>query len=528
MKIDFLTLPKYAGAELDVTIPQDPLNEMTGTPFETDTASRSSGILKAVMNEKSPLRQSINKVIQGPGYADQINAVTKLVHDDINRLGNELYRIEGARQNYLLKVLNAKKPCNVREMLVWKSLGFNRKDGSRNMEGRAWMPGLPKSVSVLEAYNSLILPFYSGVLRPVIGGSHELPLVLYMLLFFVKTFRQLHQEGWLYMDFHPSNILFKKSAKNALLFFITDMGSARPLCDDCQTANREWKELNDKLKNELCKNRWTKAEVAPPDKLFPLKKDGCPASIHPSYDFYTMARTAFILSGFELEFNEDYDRYRDGLVSKALENYDDDFVIEKPLAPLREEVKQFYDIMVPVLFEKKEPDSNKIYQLFKGFFKKRAKFSGIYLGDSHMGRQWQATLLKRLELYHIALAPEDKKNERFKQEIRKLFQTRGSRQVFGQELNLLNQLPRVIAENRDHAKTEQLLKAAAESQLVRVSEIACYAYAFHRKVFRLLYARPVKAPLLESSMNQLPEKKTLRQLKKQRHTELKLLTRQCR
>lgn len=362
------------------------------------------------------LREDIDAFLAEKGN-DKIHSVHKLKYEPIHDLENELYVInKGKEKAYLLKVLGMENnKGNKREILAWQDLGYGPET-----EERPWISGLPPSafVYVIEAFDSLLMPYYSGALKPVIGGSHEFPMVLYMILYIGKTFEKMHGLNLLYMDFHPANILFNRR-RNKLLLFLTDMGGVRPICTD--NCDNRWNELNKALKNELCKKRWTKAEVKPPDKLFP-SEEGCPSRLDPSYDFYTMARTAFILGGFEFETNKTLNDYPDGFVSRVLQSYPKDFVIEKPLSPVRKEVKAFYDLMRPPLFHtegRKEIDRDRVYQLFKDFFMERVGFVKDYLQGSAVVRIWRETLLDRLDLYEMALNKKDRKKDFFKKTVKK-------------------------------------------------------------------------------------------------------------
>ncbi|CAN2042893.1 hypothetical protein GMMP15_90031 [Candidatus Magnetomoraceae bacterium gMMP-15] len=505
MELKFITTKKYAGREIKVGKITDPFSGTSAHSWEDNQTC------EAKRDGYSNIFKDKDTDVIFKNNGDEILNIALLKHEDINNLGNIMFKIDGKKKQYFLKILGDTQE-NEREILAWKSLGYDLNTGKRQGE---WIPGLPPFVYVLERLNTILTPYYPGLLKAVTGGGYEFPLVLNMIININETLHKMHKAGLLYMDLHPDNIVFRKKAP--ILFFLTDMGGVRPFCSSC---NDEWEKLNKKSNGKLCEKRWTRAEVMPPESLFPMKK-GCPFEIDASYDFYTFARTAMILAGLSQPSNQSVERFEQ-VMEDSLKDYPEDFILENPLNPDREEIKIFYNLMKAPLFEKKDIDTDKVDQLFKGFFMKRAEFTGKYLGNDTACEKWKEILLDRLKLYKTALKIQDK--DIFIKKLQNQFQNSQDKNGIKKDIEVLNSVPQNIIQKK-FKEADQALNILSESRLVKVSETACYSYSFHRKVLRLLNDNEVNAPIRQSFMNQLPEKKTIKELRSNRTMQLDTLSR---
>jgi hypothetical protein len=519
MELKFITIQKYEGRVIPVLELSNPLSE-------TQENSWLSIDKAAAYDEEPTIMEQVEKILTVKG--EKIIGLAALDYEDIGQLGNKMYRIECQNNKYFLKILGRKK-SNRREILAWKTFGYDFGTGKRKRDTTP-IPALPVFVLVLENLNAVLTHYFPGVLKPIVGGNHEFPLILELILYFSKAFDAMHQHGLLYMDLHPNNILYKvienKFIKGrSLIFYLTDMGGVRPICSKCydDPVFTQWKTLNNELNDELCVNRWTKGEVMPPYQLYPLV-EGCPSHLNPGYDFHTIARTALILGGFDLGTKEDWSDYSNGFIEEMGRLYPQDFVLENPLAPLQEEVETLYDLLKPPLFYKKPFDSEAVYQLFKDFFLKRADFIAQYLQTTSAGEIWTDTLLNRVNLYHMALEKRDKQKERFKGEVIRRCQGRESIGRVVEEIDLLNGVVSDI-QNGNHEEADRKLQTVSDKRILKISKNACYAYDYHREVLSDSWGQRVSAPGVISLMDKLPEKRTLEMLAQDRNVKLGTLVR---
>ncbi|MCP4347983.1 MAG: hypothetical protein GY795_20965 [Desulfobacterales bacterium] len=523
MDIKFVTTEKYANTLREVGIIRNPLYEIQPNAWEEHGEGSVSTMEELVRNDYPIVMKKIDEFLAKRG--DKISHVARLIHNDINSLGNDMLRITGRKDEYFLKIVGGisilrgesfKQTERKREILVWKTLGFEYESDKRNRFG--FFPALPRFVYIMDQFNAILTPCYPGVLKAVEGAVHEFPMILNLILYLSTSFEKMHGQGLVYMDLHPENIVFQITNTGTIVFFLSDMGGALPLYDK---QSDEWRALNNAIGETLYDNIFTKAEVRPSGSVYPINK---PSDLTPMYDFYTLVRTAFILGGFE--FVQDTDVFED-VVSEQSKKYADDLTLENPFAPLQEEVKLFYELTAPSIFQKLPVDLQQFHELFKTFFIKRARFIGEYLKNDPLADDWRHFLLKRLKLYYTALNNEkDKKNDQFQKMLIHESNKNYGDDTLEKDIKQLNLVPDyILQENFEEA--DKALDSVSNSRILKVSKTALYSYSFHRKVLRMSLSGKLKAPVKESFETDWPEKNTLKELASG-HLKLKTLTRRVR
>jgi len=502
MEFSFITNEKYSQKKITVENSVNPIHNInTNTWIECDLSE-----IKIKTNDKVDLY--VNKILEV--NSDMIDSLKILEHKDIGQLGNILFKVEGVNQSYVLKALSLKEQ-NKREVKAWKLLGYNENTGTPLKERK----GLPKFIYINELNNFVLMPYYTGVLKPVTGGAYEFPMVITTILSLFNVLKSMHDDGLMYMDLCPDNIMFELQSNNdAISFYLTDMGGVRPICNKCLP---DWKKMNQDSNGDLCFKRWTREEVIPPESLFPNIKgneNGCPSVIEPNYDYYTLAKTAMILAGF---------LSTDNIPAGNTQSFSDDFILEDPLEPRSCEVNRFLNIIYPVL-NGKDMDVNLLSKLFQDFFLDRIEFVRLYLQDTSIGEKWKSILFQRAHLYITALKDEDQIPFIKKLEVESLIKKPNS--ILNRHMDILDSISKYIQEKK-YENADQALIEISTKRLYKVSRIAKYSYGYHRKLIRMLNNGIVQAPLLDSTAQyDLPEKKTISQLRQNRNMDLKILKRE--
>jgi len=498
MKYHFVTIGQYANRHIEVGEDKNPIYKIFEDPWKEYEIENIK--MRKLWSE---LEDIINK------RQDKVVSIQKLNHDDIGNIGNRLFKIQGEKQEYVLKALGDNEQ-NQRELMAWDLLNYNTLSGERTKEK---IKGLPTFIYTSKTTGFILMPYYKGVLKPIIGGGYEFPLILSLIISLTKTLEKIHNKGLMYMDLCPDNIMYEiQDNNNTISFFLTDMGGVRPLCDNCLL---EWKDLNQKT--NMCYKRWTREEVKPPEDIFP-NKQGCPSEINENYDIYTLIKTSTILSGFGIQLDQSLEAKFDEIKKQ----YPEDFILENPLNPTKQEVEKFYELIEPVT-QGKNFKIEDFQTFFEKFFIDRMRFIRRYLQDNDIGKKWKYFLLQRFNLYNSFLTQEEK-NETY-ETIKKESEIKKSNQILSKHIHLMNSIPQYILKG-DFDNVEKSLKEFSKSRLISISKIAKYSYLFHRKIFRMLNNGKTNSPFIDSVMQYyIPEKKTIALLRQNRSIELNLLTR---
>lgn len=454
MDLRFLTLPKFDGKTLK------PLQN----PLATGGAAAHAWQEDASEGPYRPVFRKVREILESQG--ETVSKLAKLEHGNINRFGNQLYRIDASRNQYFLKILG-EKPGNRREIFVWKILGYG-KDGMR--KGGAWIKGLPAKVFPMAPFNAILTQYYPGQIRTIGGGAYEFPQVMALVLYLDETLRGLHDQGMLFMDLCPDNILYKEADPNRpMLFFLTDMGSVKAITHYRGEGEnwRQWQAL-------ATPDRVTRAEVEPPPELFPQQQPQ-KTEDHPGYDDHTLARTALLLCGFGRSHHiQDLD----------LSTFENQFNMEQPFQARHSEMATFLDLLRAPL--RGQPiQREKLHDLFCQFFRDRAAFAAKHIDDAQMRDHWQASLLQKVTRYKMVLNTSEK--ERLPLEIKCEFEnsaTAGSASISG-DLKQYNAMCDAILEGALETATD-LLADLNPCKLRDFSPTAKYALDYHAKVLRAL------------------------------------------
>ena len=403
---------------------------------------------------------------------DRLTQVYQLDYPDINGLGNAIYRLDGNTLSFCLKVLGQAEG-NERETAVWNVLGYGDKAAA---EGRSSSPikGLPpaKFTFLDKQLNTVLMPYYPGVLKAISGGSYEFPLVICAALYVEETLAGLHERGLAYMDLCPSNILFKTvTPKGPMLFFLTDMGGVKPL------LGFENKPGMEALLSGMVSRRWTRREVLPPADLFAPHEPDPRLESTAAYDYYTLARTCQLLLGMGPEVEHfDTSHLSEGLC------------LEDPMRPQRSEIDAFRQCLQPWLsgngpdLEARAQTRASLQELFRSFFKRRRRFAVSYLAESSCQPQWLELLEGRLERYRMALPAGE--FPAFLDELNMLRPEETA--TVEEEQGYLQQLVTCLCEGRYEASLQHLAQFG-QTRLVRESLVANYALFFHRKLMRGMF-----------------------------------------
>ncbi|MDJ0840693.1 MAG: hypothetical protein QNK37_29550 [Acidobacteriota bacterium] len=462
MEIQFLTLPKYAGQVIDVT--PEGVASMGG-----DQPSR----WQLLTDPPNWMTDAVTGIFTSRG--DSLEGVYQLDYPDINGLGNSMYRLDGKKDCFCLKMLG-KAAGNERETLVWEILGYSEAD---KQSGATFEPikGLPpqKLTYVDSQLRTILMPYYEGVLKPISGGSYEFPLVLAVVLYLEETLNRLHQRGLAYMDLCPSNILFKTAPAGFLLFFLADMGGVKPLKGFPDRDPRF-----QQLVEVVSPRRWTRRESLPPADMFMLDESQPKIEQMGEYDHHTLARTALVLLGLGSE----------GQVSDALaEGFPEQISLEEPMKPIRAEIERLLGLLEPWLqgevmgSEKRESHRRLVADLFRDFFRARAHFCGEQLTGTPLHQRWRELLQSRMLRYRTALGLEGHKELQEECEAAMADVGKGSA---ARELAQLNSLPEAL-KSKDLEASLNLLRDLASSSLVSISRTANYSWFYHRKLARCIW-----------------------------------------
>jgi len=444
MNIPFLTIDEYSGK----TLAQDHSGDATGNwPehawLEQEDVDAFSGVFKKV------------EEVLGEG----LFRIELLPYESNNGFDNKMFRLKSSAGYSFLKILGKGKG-NRRELFVWKALGYGA-DGKRQ-RGK-WFAGIPPKVYVFENLNAVLLPYYEGQLKIHDSGAYEFPMALAVLLCLAGTLDNLHEQGMLFMDICPENILYtQKAPDKPITFFLTDMGSVKTL-EDFDGDHHDW----DRLKQEITPRRITRQAFKPDG--FQRGGDGT-SETDPAYDYHTLAKTALVLLGLDSE------ESREKLVKRKK-----DFDLEDPMKPRLSEINELLDILNQTL-EYKDFQRERLYQLFQEFYTSRASFIADFLDHDKLRDHWQETLLNRFNRYKMALILKDRK--RLEQEL--ITTMEESREGgASQQMKALDALPQALV-SRDFPYATRLLEELEESRLVRLSRTARYSCSFHKKALRAL------------------------------------------
>lgn len=500
MELPFFTIEKYAGKNL---------------PAMGSAAAAGGGHAQA-WEEDTPEHQyplvfdEVRRILAGKG--ESVRGIARLQYDDPKPFSNAVYRIDGSKECYFLKILGEGQG-NRREVFVWKVLGYGD-DGRR--EGRDWIRGLPPEVFPMVRLNSILTRFYPGQLRPVRGGAYEFPLVVALVLYLHQSLESMHRLGLLYMDLCPENVLYlERSPDSPISFFLVDMGSVKPITGERGT-DENWAELM----ASVTEKRLTRMETRPPEDCFP-EKPGSKTEDRPGYDFHTLARTAYILLG--LGSDPEPDR-------SQLEHCPESFHLERPLEPTRAELSSFIDALEPAR-EGRALDIQSLYRLLREFFTGRASFVASYLDLPELAEFWLDLLLRRLGRYRMVLANEDKSALALSLEA--LAGEKGEGGV-ARDLELLRAVPFKL-EKRDFDGAVADLTLLADAPILRVSPTARYSFSFHRKVLRnMARHQSVVQTFFQNGrwdgsstagLEQIPERETIDALRRRRDVGFGILER---
>jgi len=503
MDFRFLTLPAYDGK----IIQANPVRPATGGAaawaWEEDA---SEGPYQLVFKK---VREILAR------RSETVSHIARLKYDDLTGFGNTLYRVDGSKQQYFLKILGDKQG-NRREIFVWRILGYG-KDGRRASDAGGWIKGLPAEVHALAPLNAILTRYYPGQLHTVRGGCYEFPLVLAAVLYLDETLRGMHRHGLMFMDLCPDNILYLQDQPDRpMLFFLTDMGSVKPITGrEGQDAN--WEELRDLVTAD----RWTRAEARPPESLFPQRAAQITED-HPGYDDHTLARTALLLLGFG---------QRHDVNGLDLSAFPQQINLETPFVPRRDEMAGFLDILSGPL--RGEPvRRERLYALFLRFFRDRASFGANFIDEPKLRETWRDQLLQRLTRYKMVLTVEDKKDE-----PERLLQTfaasaQGRKNPLSGEVAAFNALADFLLTGQLE-KGLEMLPRLHESRLPEYCPTARYALSYHTKLARALCREqgitlPSNLkPLHEEIREQIPESQTLAALRRGQADVLGVLVRKA-
>ncbi len=500
MELPFFTIQIYAGKSL---------------PAMGAAAAAGGGHTQAWEEESGQdhfplIFAEVSRLLEAKG--EKLQAIARLQYEDPKPFSNTVFRIEGSKECYFLKILGEGQG-NRREVFVWKVIGYGD-DGKR--AGGGWIRGLPPEVFPMARLNSVLTRFYPGQLRPLRGGSYEFPLVVALVLYLHETLERLHEMGLVYMDLCPENVLYlERSEDSPISFFLTDMGSVKPISGK-SGSDENWRELL----ASVTEKRLTRVDTRPPETLFP-EKPGAKTEDRPGYDFHTLARTAYILLGLGSDPNPDREQ---------LEGFSSSFHLERPLEPTRAELAALLEALEPAR-EGRPLDTQSLYRQFVSFFTQRAGFVSDYLDEPGLASYWQDLLNRRLNRYRMVLSKEDKSG------LAERLKTMAGEEGEGgakRDLALLCGLPSKL-ECGDLEGAAADLQALASSSLLRVSPTARYSYSFHRKVLRNLArgrtALPAHFPnggahaAITAGLEQIPEKETIEALRRRRDVRFGILKR---
>ena len=456
MEFRFLTLPAYDGKIIQTNPVQPATGGAAAWAWEEDA---SEGPYQLVFKK---VREILTR------RSETVEHLARLKYDDLTGFGNTLYRIDGSKQQYFLKILGDKQG-NRREIFVWRILGYG-KDGRRRQEVGEWIKGLPAEVHALAPLNAILTRYYPGQLHTVRGGSYEFPLVMAVVLYLDETLRGMHRHGLMFMDLCPDNILYLQDhPSRPMLFFLTDMGSVKAITGR-EGMDDNWEQLRDLVTAD----RWTRAEARPPENMFPQRVAQITED-HPGYDDHTLARTALLLLGFG---------QRHSVEGIDLSAFPLQINLETPFTPRRDEMTSFLDILAGPL--RGEPvRRDRLYALFLRFFRDRADFGANFIDAPTLRDVWRDQLLQRLTRYKMVLTAEDKKDE-----PRRLLQTLAAAKR--QQANPLSDELAAFNTLADCLLTGQLEKALETLPLLNQSRLpefcptARYALSYHTKLARAL------------------------------------------
>ena len=500
MKLPFLTTSKFSFRTL----------KALGVPYLTG-GSVSRTWNENVSDDEDKYKRVFDKVrdiLEQKG--ETVLGIAGLRYID-NGFDNKMYRIDGSKRAYFLKILGSKQG-NRREVFVWRVLGYE-KDGKR--QPSPWIPGLPGEVFALDQLNSVLTPYFPGQLRMIPSGVYEFPLVMTLVWRLYQTLTKLHEFGLVYMDLCPENImLLQRKRTSPVTFFLTDMGSAK-IVSGHHGEGADWHAL----RGSITGDNLTRSETRPPKGRF-WPESGSEREMNPGYDFHTLARTARILLGLGSE---------DAFPPSMMLAFPKDFNLENPLEPRHSEIKSFMEILGELKEGRRLP-TQELYTLFQNFFSKRATFIGEFIDDEALRGHCARLLTLRLKWYKAVLTPEDR------QQIENdLDKTKRTEVIHGlsRDFEFLKSLPEKL---RDHEFEDVIsrLERLQSSKLLEVSSTARYSFDYHRKILKVMAGQDekvkayfLKNPRMDSltSLGHLPEKETLLSLRKRHNPDLGLLNR---
>ena len=455
---------------------------------------------------------------------DQMETVLRLNYPDISGLGNSLYRLVGKEHQFCLKLLGD-QAGNDREIIVWEILGYGEANKQEGQPFQAVKGLPPRKFTIVEpGLRTILTPYYEGVLKAIPGGCYEFPLVLCVVGYLAETLNQLHRRGLVYMDVCPSNILFKTTPGDFLLFFLTDMGGVKPL--DTHPQDDPYFQ---RLKDIMVPRRWTRREALPPTHLFAPNEADPRLECHPEYDYYTLARTAMVLLGLGPDSPAD---------SPILESFGQELQLEDPLRPTREEMACFLELLKPWLSgqplqtEALAQHKQSVKNLYRDFFLKRSAFAGRFLDHPIIKESWVNLVRARARRYKMALSLQE--YDQLCSQMEADFGVNPEAGITG-ELAHFRGLPQALIA-KDPSTSLRLLRHMAESKLVRNCQTCNYSFSYHKKLVRALWSRDpefrrelaeIGADLPRSqTLEEEPETATNRSLRRGNDTELGILTRQ--